>query len=111
MPYSSPWLEVAVKVRTPVLAAAPAAVIIECSDSSVTRVVKELKGFGRVELDPGRAIDLEIEIKDEDLCFYDADARGWKLEECGYSLRVGQSSADLPLSSTWKFGDGAWAAT
>ncbi len=36
MPYSRPWLEVAVNTRTPVAAAAPAAVIIECSDSSVT---------------------------------------------------------------------------
>ncbi len=36
MPYSRPWLEVALKTRTPVAAAAPAAVIMECSDSSVT---------------------------------------------------------------------------
>jgi len=35
--YSSPWLEVALNTRTPVAAAAPAAVIMECSDSSVTR--------------------------------------------------------------------------
>ncbi len=33
---SSPWLDVAVKTRAPVAAAAPAAVIIECSESSVT---------------------------------------------------------------------------
>ena len=36
MPYKSPWLEVALKARKPVAAAAPAAVIIECSDSRVT---------------------------------------------------------------------------
>jgi len=32
-----PWLEVAVNTRTPVAAAAAAAVTIECSDSRVTR--------------------------------------------------------------------------
>ena len=37
MAYNKPWLEVAVKTRTPVAAAAPAAVSMECSDSSVTR--------------------------------------------------------------------------
>lgn len=34
--YSKPWLDVAVKTRTPVAAAAPAAVSMECSDSIVT---------------------------------------------------------------------------
>jgi hypothetical protein len=36
MPYKSPWLDVAVNTRTPVAAAAPAAVIMECSLSRVT---------------------------------------------------------------------------
>ena len=36
--YSSPWLEVAVNTRTPAAAAAPAAMIIECSLSSVTNL-------------------------------------------------------------------------
>ncbi len=33
--WSSPWLDVAVKVRTPVAAAAPAAMTIECSLSII----------------------------------------------------------------------------
>ena len=36
IPYSKPWLEVALNTRTPVAAAAPAAAIIECSESRVT---------------------------------------------------------------------------
>ena len=36
MAYSSPWLEVALNTRTPVAAALPAAVSMECSDSRVT---------------------------------------------------------------------------
>ena len=56
------------------------------------RVEKELKGFGRVELDSGAAATLEIEVRDDDLRFYDSDAGGWELEKCRYLFRVGQSS-------------------
>ncbi len=80
------------------------------SQSRVDRVEKELKGFGRVELDPAETIDLEFRLLDEDLRFYDADAGAWELETCGYEIRVGQSSQDLPLSSRWRFGDAGWIA-
>ena len=90
------------------------------ANSRVDRVRKELKGFGRVELDAGQSIDLEIELRDEDLRFYDvhsgaaeaADGLGqWELESCDYILRVGQSSDDLPLDSQWRFADGQWKAS
>jgi hypothetical protein len=45
---------------------------------------------------------LEIEIRDADLRFYDMDARDWKLEDCRYEFRVGQSSRDLPLVAEWR---------
>jgi beta-glucosidase len=80
-------------------------------NSRVDRVQKELKGFGRVELEPGESVDLEIEILDDDLRFYDAqagDRGGWELEACDYVLAVGQSSADRSLSSHWKFAEGQW---
>jgi beta-glucosidase len=83
---------------------------LACSDSRVERVAKELKGFGRVELDPDQEVDLEIELRDEDLRFYDADAAGWELESCLYDFRVGQSSADLPLSSRWRLAGADWVA-
>jgi beta-glucosidase len=77
-------------------------------DSQVFRVEKELKGFGRVELEAGATVTLEIEVRDEDLCFYDVDARGWQLEDCGYVFRAGHSSADLPLTAEWVHDDGQW---
>jgi beta-glucosidase len=72
---------------------------VSCRDSRVVRVEKELKGFGRVELEAGAEATLEIEVRDEDLCFYDEEAGAWELEECRYLFRVGQSSADLPLEA------------
>jgi beta-glucosidase len=81
---------------------------VSCSGSRVFRVEKELKGFGRVEIGPGTGVELEIEIKDEDLRYYDADACAWQLEECDYEFRVGQSSADLPLREKWRRAEAAW---
>ena len=81
---------------------------VSCRDSRVFRVEKELKGFGRVELEPGAAVTLEIEVPDADLRFYDAEARCWKLEECRYGFRLGQSSADLPLAAEWRREEGEW---
>lgn len=83
-------------------------------NSRVARAGKELKGFGRVELEPGESVDLEIEIADDDLRFYNVqadDGPDWELEACDYVLRVGLSSADLPLSSCWKFAEGQWKSS
>ncbi|MCH2172456.1 glycoside hydrolase family 3 C-terminal domain-containing protein [Myxococcota bacterium] len=74
---------------------------VSCTDSGVFRVPQELKGFGRVELDPGAEATLEIEISDADLRIYDSESRAWRLEECCYQFRIGQSSADLPLTANW----------
>ena len=78
-------------------------------DSAVFRVKKELKGFGRVDLEPGEQAILEIELLDEDLRYYDEERANWLLESCVYELRVGQSSACLPLTSAWSFDGTAWS--
>jgi beta-glucosidase len=76
-------------------------------NSSVERPVKELKGFGWVELEPDEIADLEIELSDEELCYYDPH-HGWMLEACTYDFRVGQVSDNLPLESTWSFDGEDW---
>ncbi len=83
-------------------------VYVSCTDSNVFRVPKELKGFGRVSLAPGTSVDLAIEILDEDLKFYDMEQNGWTLEPCQYDLRLGTSSGDLPLVSSWNYDGVEW---
>lgn len=80
------------------------------SDSAIERPLKELKGFGRVELDAGEAVTLAIDVRDEDLCYYDGEAKAWRLEECGYVFSVGQSSEDRPLVEVWRHASGRWSA-
>jgi beta-glucosidase len=75
--------------------------------SSVVRAVKELKGFGRVELTPGEKVDMEIEVTDEALCYYDPDD-GWTLEACRYEFHIGLSAAELLLESSWSFSGEDW---
>jgi beta-glucosidase len=71
-------------------------------------VPKELKGFGRVELEAGETADLELNLSDEDLRYYDPELNGWVLEPCSYDLQLGVSSRDLPLSSGWLFDGVEW---
>jgi beta-glucosidase len=66
--------------------------------SSVTRPVKELKGFRRVTLAPGETAAVEIEVGPEQLAFYDIHMR--RLVEPGeFEIRVGRSSRDEDLQT------------
>jgi len=103
------FLNVSVKNAGDTVAAAVPQLYVAYRNSSVERPVKELKGFGRVELKPGETVDLEIELSDEELCYYDPH-RGWVLEACTYDFRVGEASDNLPLESTWSFDGEDWLA-
>ncbi len=61
---------------------------------SITRPIKELKGFRRIELAPGEAQEVIFTLRDEDLAFY--NARGLREAEPGdFEVFVGTSSADV----------------
>ena len=82
-------------------------VYVSCLESEVERVAKELKGFGRLELEPGESVDLEIEISDEALCYFDPQ-NGWTLESCLYDFWLADSAEDLVLQTTWRFDGEDW---
>jgi beta-glucosidase len=81
---------------------------VSCEASTVFRVPKDLRGFGRIELDRGESARIEFDIADDDLRYYDADSGSWRLEACRYRFRVGESSAELPLGECWTF-TGSWS--
>jgi beta-glucosidase len=83
---------------------------VGCEKSGVLRAPNELKGFGRVPLEPNEAAVLELDLADDDLRYFDADAGEWRLEACVYRLSVGFSSRDLPLTARWEFAEGKWRA-
>ena len=66
--------------------------------SSVTRPVKELKGFKRVTLEPGETARVGFEITPELLAFYDIDML-FRVEPGEFRLMVGSSSRDADLQT------------
>ena len=61
---------------------------------SVTRPVKELKGFERVELAPGQSREVTFTIRSADLAFYTAQGR-WEAEPGAIKVFVGGNSRDV----------------
>ena len=64
--------------------------------SSVTRPVKELKGFQRITLDPGETKNVTLTISTESLAFYNIDM-DYVVEPGEFEIMVGNSSLDEDL--------------
>ena len=64
--------------------------------SSVTRPVKELKGFQKVRLEPGEKRTVTLEISPEALAFYDVNMK-YVVEPGDFEIMVGNSSRDSDL--------------
>jgi beta-glucosidase len=61
---------------------------------SVTRPIKELKGFQKVELQPGESREVSFSLRPSDLAFYTAAGR-WEAEPGAFKVYVGGSSRDV----------------
>lgn len=64
--------------------------------SSVTRPVKELKGFQKISLQPGETKTVQIEIVPESLAFWDVNMK-YVVEPGDFEIMVGNSSRDADL--------------
>ena len=66
--------------------------------SSVTRPVKELKGFAKVWLEPGESATLSVDITPDSLAFYDIDMQ-YVVEPGEFEIMVGTSSRKEDLQT------------
>jgi beta-glucosidase len=64
--------------------------------SSVTRPVKELKGFKRISLKPGEKKRVKFEITSESLAFHDINMK-YSVEPGEFEIMTGPSSRDEDL--------------
>ena len=64
--------------------------------SSVSRPVKELKGFKRITLKPGETKTVSFILGREELAFYDAEMN-FTVEPGIYEVMIGSSSEDIRL--------------
>ncbi|MGH8046458.1 MAG: glycoside hydrolase family 3 C-terminal domain-containing protein, partial [Chthoniobacterales bacterium] len=70
--------------------------------SSVTRPVRELRGFQRVSLKPGQKREIKFQLGSKELGFYDREMK-WVVEPGDFDIFVGNSSrADAKTTITVK---------
>lgn len=70
-------------------------VYVSDCESTMCRPVKELKGFAKVSLAPGETRDVTVELSPEAFSYYDAEAKGWKVEPGRFDILVGVASDDI----------------
>jgi len=69
-------------------------------ESSVFRPEKELKGFAKVELQPGEESEVVIELNRRAFAFYNPALKDWQVESGVFEILVGASSQDIRLNAT-----------
>ncbi|MDJ0960559.1 MAG: glycoside hydrolase family 3 C-terminal domain-containing protein [Acidimicrobiia bacterium] len=75
-------------------------VYVRDPESSVHRPVRELKGFTRVELQPGESRRIQIDLDQRAFSFWSEVHNQWVVEEGEFVIEVGHHSRDLPLATT-----------
>jgi beta-glucosidase len=70
------------------------------AEASSPRPAKELKAFAKVALDAGESRQVTLTLDARSFAFFRAEAKHWLVESGDFTLHVGQSSADLPLTAT-----------
>jgi beta-glucosidase len=63
---------------------------------SITRPIKELKGFQQIELSPGESKTLTFNITTKDLMFYNSDLK-YDWEAGDFQVMIGSNSRDLKM--------------
>ena len=75
--------------------------------ASMTRPVKELQGFARVELAPGEKKKVVFTVSPSQTAFLDEDM-GWKIEKGEIRVLVGSSSEDIRLEDAFEISRDLW---
>ena len=67
--------------------------------AEVLRPAQELKGFAKVQLQPGESKTVTIPLDDKAFRYWNTKTDSWEVEGGSYELRVGASSADIRLTA------------
>ncbi|MFE8048236.1 glycoside hydrolase family 3 C-terminal domain-containing protein [Brenneria goodwinii] len=69
------------------------------SHSRIERPLRELKGFSRVELQPGEAKTVSFRLELSALAYYSTEQADWVAEPGQFILQIGSSSRDIRLEA------------
>jgi beta-glucosidase len=67
---------------------------VECS---VPRPLKELKGFAKVDLEPGQSRNVVMELTKKDFSFWNPETKDWFFEKGTFVIQVGSSSKEIKV--------------
>ena len=70
--------------------------------SAIIRPLKELKGFAKVELEPGETKRVNIAFDDKSFRYFNTKTNKWEIEGGDYDIYIGASSADICLQGSIK---------
>jgi len=71
---------------------------VGASGSSVPRAPRDLRAFAQVTVAPMATETVSLALPVADLAFFDVGSGAWVVEPGAYTIEVGSSSEDLPLS-------------
>ncbi|MDM4762047.1 glycoside hydrolase family 3 C-terminal domain-containing protein [Galbitalea sp. SE-J8] len=75
-------------------------VYVSDPDAAVARPDQELTGFAKLELAPGEARRVRIELDERAFAYWHPSVDRWVVEGGAFEVRVGRSSRDIRLAST-----------
>jgi beta-glucosidase len=68
---------------------------------SLSRPIKELKGFKKVSLKPGEKTTVSIPLDERAFAYYDPAKSGWVIEAGDFKIQIGASSRDIRLQDNF----------
>ena len=67
--------------------------------AKIKRPVKELKGYQKVRLNPGEKQRVSLTLDRRALAYWDVNSNDWRVDPGQFTVYVGDSSADTPLTT------------
>jgi beta-glucosidase len=67
----------------------------------VDRPLQELKGFQRVDLEPGQSKDVHFALDRTSIAFYSTTKKNWVTEPGRFDVLVGSSSRDIRVKGSF----------
>jgi len=82
-----------------------AQVYVADTHSEVPRPPKELKGFAKINLEPGETQRVTIELERRSFAYYDTGEGAWTVAPGVFGVLVGRSSAAIELRGEVTFAE------
>lgn len=70
------------------------------NEGSVVRPVRELRGFEKIQLNPGETKTVEFFLESRAFAYWEMELHDWFVESGAYEIQIGKSASEMILSAT-----------